>query len=165
MDLAKSLDAADTYIELSRENPDEQFAQIKDNTYGFDIVVEATGSVKILEDAINYVRRGGTLVVYGVYASSAKISWPPAKIFGDEITIGSFSKTYMFLQLPLSTTSTPARSKPRASSTRRSSSRTLARRSKASRKRAPSRLPSCSTDDGVKQTCRMRLIDWIYRVY
>lgn len=28
-------------------------------------VVEATGSVKILEDAINYVRRGGTLVVYG----------------------------------------------------------------------------------------------------
>lgn len=29
------------------------------------IVVEATGSPKILEDAINYVRRGGKLVVYG----------------------------------------------------------------------------------------------------
>ncbi len=29
------------------------------------IVVEATGSVKMLEDAINYCRRGGTLVVYG----------------------------------------------------------------------------------------------------
>ncbi|EQK97333.1 L-threonine 3-dehydrogenase [Ophiocordyceps sinensis CO18] len=98
MDLAKNLDAADTYIELSRENPDAQFAQLKkDNPYGFDIVVEATGSVKILEDAINYVRRGGTLVVYGVYASTAKVSWPPAKIFGDEITIiGSFSETYMF---------------------------------------------------------------------
>ncbi|KAG8405354.1 hypothetical protein J3458_022014 [Metarhizium acridum] len=66
MDLAKSLDAADTYIELSRESPQAQFDQLKkDNPYGFDIVVEATGSVKILEDAINYVRRGGTLVVYG----------------------------------------------------------------------------------------------------
>ena len=29
------------------------------------LVVEATGSVKLLEDAINYCRRGGTLVVYG----------------------------------------------------------------------------------------------------
>ncbi|PNY28499.1 D-arabinitol dehydrogenase 1 [Tolypocladium capitatum] len=98
MELAKSLDAADTYIELSRESPEAQFEQLKkDNPYGFDVVVEATGSIKILEDAINYVRRGGTLVVYGVYSSSAKVSWPPAKIFGDEITIiGSFSETYMF---------------------------------------------------------------------
>lgn len=98
LDLAKKLDAADIYIELSRENPEAQFQQIKDEyKYGFDIVVEATGSAKILEDAINYVRRGGKLVVYGVYSSSARVTWPPSKIFGDEITIlGSFSETYMF---------------------------------------------------------------------
>ncbi|KAM5384286.1 hypothetical protein ACJZ2D_001591 [Fusarium nematophilum] len=98
MELAKSLEAADEYIELSRSNPDEQFSQLKkDNPYGFDIVVEATGSVRILEDSINYVRRGGTLVVYGVYANADRVSWPPSKIFGDEITIlGSFSETYMF---------------------------------------------------------------------
>lgn len=98
MDLAKKLDAADIYIELSRDNPEAQFQQIKDEyKYGFDIVVEATGSAKILEDAINYVRRGGKLVVYGVYSSSARVTWPPSKIFGDEITIlGSFSETYMF---------------------------------------------------------------------
>jgi D-arabinitol dehydrogenase (NADP+) len=73
-----------------------QFKKIKEeNPYGFDIVVEATGSVKILEDAINYVRRGGKLVVYGVYSDSARVTWPPSKIFGDEITIlGSFSETY-----------------------------------------------------------------------
>ena len=66
MELAKQLDAADTYVELSRSDPAAQFAQLKrDNPHGFDIVVEATGSVKILEDAINYCRRGGTLVVYG----------------------------------------------------------------------------------------------------
>lgn len=98
MDLAKELDAGDSYIELSRDNPSVQFNQLKaDNPYGFDIVVEATGSEKILEDAINYVRRGGKLVVYGVYSSNARVSWPPSKIFGDEITIlGSFSETYMF---------------------------------------------------------------------
>jgi D-arabinitol dehydrogenase (NADP+) len=37
------------------------------------------------------------LVVYGVYSAAARVSWPPSKIFGDEITIlGSFSETYMF---------------------------------------------------------------------
>lgn len=76
MDLAKSLDAADHYVELSRTDPSAQFDALKkNNPYGFDVVVEATGSVKLLEDAINYVRRGGTLVVYGVYASSARVSW------------------------------------------------------------------------------------------
>ena len=72
MELAKSLGAADDYIELSRSNPEVQFEKIKkDHPYGFDIVVEATGSAKILEDALSYVRRGGTLVVYGyVFASN-----------------------------------------------------------------------------------------------
>ncbi|KAF3361287.1 NADH-ubiquinone oxidoreductase 23 kDa subunit [Verticillium dahliae VDG1] len=75
----------------------EKFEAHGDNPYGFDVVVEATGSTKILEDAIHYVRRGGKLVVYGVYAEAARVSWPPSKIFGDEITIlGSFSETYMF---------------------------------------------------------------------
>jgi D-arabinitol dehydrogenase (NADP+) len=95
--------------------------------FGFDpnsvAVVEATGSVRILEDSINYVRRGGTLVVYGyvlfpifieakvlvlirthssVYSNADRVSWPPSKIFGDEITIlGSFSETYMFRKCEL----------------------------------------------------------------
>ncbi|KAK2742495.1 hypothetical protein FQN57_005386 [Myotisia sp. PD_48] len=98
MNLAKSLNAADEYVELSRKDPKAQFDALKAaNPYGFDIVVEATGSVKILEDAINYCRRGGKLVVYGVYSSKDRVSWPPSKIFGDEITIiGSFSETYKF---------------------------------------------------------------------
>ncbi|KAK3905355.1 chaperonin 10-like protein [Staphylotrichum tortipilum] len=100
MNLARDLDAADHYIELSRSDPVPQFEQIKkNNPHGFDIVVEATGSVKILEDAINYCRRGGTLVVYGVYAKAARVTWPPSKIFGDELRIiGSFSEVFMFPQ-------------------------------------------------------------------
>ena len=81
MELAKSLDAGDVYVELSRKDPSAQFEKLKaENPYGFDIVVEATGSVKILEDAINYCRRGGKLVVYGVYAEAARVSWSPGKI-------------------------------------------------------------------------------------
>ncbi|KAK4042266.1 chaperonin 10-like protein [Parachaetomium inaequale] len=100
MDIAKQLGAADTYVELSRTDPAAQFAQIKrDNPHGFDIVVEATGSASVLEGAIEYCRRGGTLVVYGVYANAARVTWPPSKIFGDELRIiGSFSEVHMFPQ-------------------------------------------------------------------
>ena len=87
-ELAKKLDAADEYIELDRQNPEAQWAQLKkDNPYGFDVVVEATGVEKLANDAINYVRRGGTLMVYGVYENKARVQWPPSKIFGDEIRV------------------------------------------------------------------------------
>jgi len=98
MDLAKEIGAADVYIDLDRKNPEEQWEQLrKDYPYGFDIVVEATGVEKLANEAINYVRRGGTLMIYGVYENKALVHWPPGKIFGDEITIiGSFSQTYCF---------------------------------------------------------------------
>jgi D-arabinitol dehydrogenase (NADP+) len=91
MDIAKELNAGDEYIELDRQNPGPQWEQLKkDNPYGFDVVVEATGVEKIAQDSINYVRRGGTIMIYGVYENKATIHWPPSKIFGDEITVGTF---------------------------------------------------------------------------
>ncbi|KAF8273130.1 NADP+-dependent D-mannitol dehydrogenase [Lactarius quietus] len=98
MDIAKQLDAADEYIELDRQNPGAQWAKLKeDNPYGFDVVVEATGVEKLANESINYVRRGGTLMIYGVYENKALVHWPPSKIFGDEIRIiGSFSQTFCF---------------------------------------------------------------------
>ncbi|KAI6158225.1 chaperonin 10-like protein [Pisolithus tinctorius] len=98
MNIAKDLEAGDEYIELDRQNPGPQWEKLKaDNPYGFDIVVEATGVEKLANDAINYVRRGGTLMIYGVYEDKALVHWPPSKIFGDEIKIiGSFSQTYCF---------------------------------------------------------------------
>ena len=89
MDIAKQLEAGDEHIELDRQNPEPQWEQLKkDNPYGFDVVVEATGVEKIAQDSINYVRRGGTLMIYGVYANKALVHWPPSKIFGDEIKVG-----------------------------------------------------------------------------
>jgi D-arabinitol dehydrogenase (NADP+) len=43
MELAKKLDSADVYVELSRTNPEAQFQKLKDeNPYGFDIVIEVS---------------------------------------------------------------------------------------------------------------------------
>ena len=81
MDLSKQLGTADEYVELSRSDSTPQYERLrKENPHGFDVVVEATGSVRVLEDSINYVRRGGTLVVYGVYGNADRVTWPPSKI-------------------------------------------------------------------------------------
>ncbi len=40
MDLAKKMDVADEYVELDRQNPEDQWNKLKEeNPYGFDIVV------------------------------------------------------------------------------------------------------------------------------
>lgn len=92
MDIAKQLDAGDEYIELDRQNPEAQWEQLKkDNPYGFDVVVEATGVEKLAQESINYVRRGGTIMIYGVYENKALVHWPPARIFQDEIKVRHYS--------------------------------------------------------------------------
>jgi D-arabinitol dehydrogenase (NADP+) len=83
MDIAKKINAGDEYIELDRKAPEAQWKKLKeDNPYGFDVVVEATGVEKLANDSINYVRRGGTLMIYGVYENSALVHWPPSKVSG-----------------------------------------------------------------------------------
>lgn len=100
MDLARSLDAADEYVDIPRDRA-EAAAVVKklqgDSPYGFNIVVEATGSARILERALDFVRKGGKLVVYGVYNDEDRVSLPPNRIFKDEIQIlGSFSEMNKF---------------------------------------------------------------------
>lgn len=87
MQLARSLGAADEYVDLSRSDPTPQWEELKKSyTHGFDIVVEATGSIQILERAIEYCTRGGKLLVYGVYPpGDVKIS--PMRLMMDEITL------------------------------------------------------------------------------
>ncbi|KAJ5927885.1 alcohol dehydrogenase [Penicillium verhagenii] len=100
MDLARELDAADEYLVLSRdgEAADGTLEKLRgENPYGFDVVVEATGNARVLEKAMDFVSRGGKLVVYGVYDDDALIALSPNKIFKEEIqVIGSFSQMYKF---------------------------------------------------------------------
>ena len=179
MDLAKSLEAGDHYVELSRS----QFNQLKqDNPHGFDIgtlhpctfsrgrlidptmqssrlpaqsrslrMLSTTSAVAVSSSSMGksdlICIRLLLLTLISVYANADRVSWPPSKIFGDEITIlGSFSETYMFrkflstevfllrnecgltpLQRPRLTILTLARSRPRVSSIRHSSWSSTAR--------------------------------------
>lgn len=88
MDLAKSLDVADEYVEFERIDPSHQWADFKiQHPHGFDVVVEVTGSHKVLERAIEYCTRGGMLFLYGVYDADALIQISPGKAFLNEITL------------------------------------------------------------------------------
>ena len=99
MDIARKVSAADHYLDLERDrdaakkqwdqlkadNPCKSVEVCADNIDGFDVVAECTGVESIVNDSIEYVGRGGTLLVYGVYADSARVSLSPTKIFLNEI--------------------------------------------------------------------------------
>lgn len=90
LDLAKKLQIADSFVTIStapQQTASDMEALQTSNPYGFDIVVEATGSPKVLEQSIEYVRKGGKLVVYGVYDKQVKIAWSPFHIWENEITV------------------------------------------------------------------------------
>lgn len=88
LQLAKELNIADAYVTISDNTPQEDMEALKNaHPYGFDIVVEATGAPPVLEQAVEYVRKGGKLVVYGVYDENVKIAWSPFRIWEREITI------------------------------------------------------------------------------
>jgi D-arabinitol dehydrogenase (NADP+) len=81
-----------------RQNPtSHKDFLLKNNQHGFDYVIEATGSARLCEEAIQYTRQGGQLIVYGVYPEKEKVTWSPYEIFRKEITIkGSFAQTHCF---------------------------------------------------------------------
>ncbi len=72
---------------------------------GFDYVFECTGMPDVWESAIKYVRRGGTVVLFGGCKSGTTVSYDAGRIHYDEITLkGVFhftpsdvKKAYKFL--------------------------------------------------------------------
>ncbi|KAK1226869.1 hypothetical protein PQX77_010173, partial [Marasmius sp. AFHP31] len=104
MDVAKKVGAADEYFEIDRDHPDEDWKRLgSENPRGFRGVIEATGSVKVLNRSLDFVSPGGTLVLYGLYPNEP-LQWSAMKIFANEIkiigTIGqhdTFSKAVDYL--------------------------------------------------------------------
>jgi L-iditol 2-dehydrogenase len=61
---------------------------------GFDYVVECTGQVEIWEHAPDYVRRGGTVVLFGGCKSGTTVTYDTGRLHYDEITLkGTFHFT------------------------------------------------------------------------
>lgn len=54
---------------------------------GFDIVIECTGQVEVWERSINYVRRGGTLMLFGGCAGGTTVSYDTRRVHYDQVSI------------------------------------------------------------------------------
>jgi threonine dehydrogenase-like Zn-dependent dehydrogenase len=61
------------------------------------VVIDATGAVPAIEDALRRVKRGGTFLVFGVASANATARFSPFRVYNDEITIvGSMAVLHSF---------------------------------------------------------------------
>ncbi|WP_438296186.1 zinc-dependent alcohol dehydrogenase family protein [Streptomyces sp. HUAS TT7] len=64
---------------------------------GWEVVIDCTGVVPAIEDALSRVRRGGTFQQFGVAPSEATARFSPFRVYNDEITIvGSMAVVHSF---------------------------------------------------------------------
>ncbi len=59
------------------------------NTNGVDVAIVATGSLTAFHDAIKLVRRGGTVIMFGVPSKGASIDIDMSIVYSKEITIAT----------------------------------------------------------------------------
>jgi D-arabinitol dehydrogenase (NADP+) len=90
--------AADDVVSMDRQNPEVHRKRLQElSPNGFDYVIEATGAAPVCEEALRFVRRRGTLLVYGVYPEKAFAKFSPFDLFRGEISIkGSFAQVDSF---------------------------------------------------------------------
>jgi 2-desacetyl-2-hydroxyethyl bacteriochlorophyllide A dehydrogenase len=63
----------------------------------FDVVVDATGALSAIEDALGRIKRGGTYLQFGVAASGSEASFSPYHLYGDELKfVGSMAVLHSF---------------------------------------------------------------------
>ena len=58
-----------------------------DRPEGWELVIDATGAVGAIEDGLTRVRRGGTLLLFGVASAEATASFSPFRVYRDELRI------------------------------------------------------------------------------
>ncbi|NKE56364.1 zinc-dependent alcohol dehydrogenase family protein [Lentzea sp. PSKA42] len=68
-----------------------------DRPEGWDVVIDATGNEKAIQDGLGRVAKGGTFLQFGVSDYSARVSIEPYRIYNQEITItGSMAVLHSF---------------------------------------------------------------------
>jgi len=89
---------ADLIVQVDRANPTAAYDQLREVAgTGFDYVIDATGAITVLNEALALLRVGGTVFVYGVTAESAEWTIAPYDVFRRELTIkGSFAQQFSF---------------------------------------------------------------------
>ncbi|MCS5716939.1 zinc-dependent alcohol dehydrogenase family protein [Herbiconiux sp. CPCC 205763] len=88
---------ADRTVQVRREGGFADDLLALTSGRGFDVVIDATGALGVLEHAIPLTRTGGTVFVYGMTAEAAMLPIAPYEVFRRELTIkGSFAQQFSF---------------------------------------------------------------------
>jgi L-iditol 2-dehydrogenase len=85
LDFAKKFDITES-INSMDENRTQKILE-QTNGLGVDVAIVATSSLKALEDAIDVVRKGGAVMMFGVPSKGAKLDLDMSKIYSKEITL------------------------------------------------------------------------------
>ena len=85
LDFAKKFNVSD----VINSTNDNRFQKILEQTdgRGVDVAIVATSSLKALDDAIEMVRNGGVIMMFGVPSKGATIDLDMSKIYSKEITL------------------------------------------------------------------------------
>ena len=85
LDFAKKFNITESFNSMD-ENRKQKILKHTDGR-GVDVAIVATSSLKALEDAIDMVRKGGAVMMFGVPSKGAKIDLDMSKIYSKEITL------------------------------------------------------------------------------
>jgi L-iditol 2-dehydrogenase len=85
LDFAKKFDITESINSMS-ENKKQKILDETDGL-GVDVAIVATSSLKALDDAIDMVRKGGTVMMFGVPSKGSKLDLDMGKIYSKEITL------------------------------------------------------------------------------
>jgi len=85
LEFAKKFDVTDS-INSADENRKQKILDAT-NGRGVDVSIVATSSLKALDDAIDFVRKGGSVLMFGVPSKGAMMNLDMSKVYSKEITL------------------------------------------------------------------------------
>ena len=88
LEMAKQM-GADVAINVGQSTPEERIAQVQEltNGVGVDIVIECAGLPGVFAEALDLVRRGGTVIEVGHYTDSGSVEVRPHQICNKDLDI------------------------------------------------------------------------------
>ena len=85
LDFAKKFNITESINSLNQDRKQKILDQT--DGLGVDVAIVATSSLKALEDAIEMVRKGGSVMMFGVPSKGSKLELDMNKIYSKEITL------------------------------------------------------------------------------
>jgi L-iditol 2-dehydrogenase len=82
---AKKFNITDSINSLDEKRKEKILEQT--GSLGVDVAIVATSNLKALEDAIDMVRKGGSVMMFGVPSKDSKLNLDMNKIYSKEITL------------------------------------------------------------------------------